>query len=71
VFFRASAPIDAAQALDSDRAAFGRFFGSMLNQGILLPPSPFEAWFPSLAHGDAEVEATIAAAAVAFREAAA
>jgi glutamate-1-semialdehyde 2,1-aminomutase len=71
VFFRASAPIDAAQALDSDRAAFDRFFGSMLDQGVLLPPSPFEAWFPSMAHGDAEVEATIAAAAVAFREAAA
>jgi glutamate-1-semialdehyde 2,1-aminomutase len=71
VFFRPSAPIDAAEALDGDRAAFDRFFGSMLDQGVLLPPSPFEAWFPSMAHGDAEVEATIAAAAVAFREAAA
>jgi glutamate-1-semialdehyde 2,1-aminomutase len=71
VFFRASAPRDAAQALDSDRPAFGRFFGSMLDHGVLLPPSPFEAWFPSMAHGDAEVEATIAAATIAFREAAA
>jgi len=71
VFFRPSVPIDAAEALESDRAAFGRFFGSMLDQGILLPPSPFEAWFPSMAHGPAEIAATLEAATVAFGEAAA
>jgi glutamate-1-semialdehyde 2,1-aminomutase len=71
VFFRPSVPIDAAEALESDRGAFGRFFGSMLDQGILLPPSPFEAWFPSMAHGPAEIRATLEAATVAFREAAA
>jgi glutamate-1-semialdehyde 2,1-aminomutase len=38
----------------------------MLDRGILLPPSPYEAWFISLAHGDAEVERTIAASAAAF-----
>ncbi|HSO29219.1 MAG TPA: glutamate-1-semialdehyde 2,1-aminomutase [Candidatus Sulfomarinibacteraceae bacterium] len=68
VFFRATAPTDAAEALESDRAAFSRFFGSMLDQGVLLPPSPFEAWFPSMAHGRAEIETTIEAAAIAFQE---
>jgi glutamate-1-semialdehyde 2,1-aminomutase len=66
VFFRSSVPIDAAEALASDRAAYARFFGSMLDQGILLPPSQFEAWFPSMAHGSNEIERTIAAARTAF-----
>jgi glutamate-1-semialdehyde 2,1-aminomutase len=70
-FFRPSVPVDAAEALASDRTAYARFFGSMLDGGILLPPSPFEAWFPSMAHGSAEIEATIAAARIAFAEAAA
>jgi glutamate-1-semialdehyde 2,1-aminomutase len=39
----------------------------MLNQGIWLPPSQFEAAFLGAAHGAAEVEATIAAAYVAFQ----
>jgi glutamate-1-semialdehyde 2,1-aminomutase len=64
-------PVNAEEALASDRAAFARFFGSMLDQGVLLPPSPFEAWFPSMAHGRAEIEATIEAATTAFEEAAA
>jgi glutamate-1-semialdehyde 2,1-aminomutase len=66
VFFRASRPRDAGEALSSDREAFAQFFGAMLDRGILLPPSPFEAWFVSLAHGDAEVEATVHAAHEAF-----
>jgi glutamate-1-semialdehyde 2,1-aminomutase len=41
----------------------------MLDQGVLLPPSQLEAWFPSMAHGPAEIEATIAAAEVDFRAA--
>jgi len=66
VFFRPALPTDGAEALASDRAAYARFFGSMLGQGVLLPPSQFEAWFPSMAHGHAEIDATIAAACVAF-----
>jgi glutamate-1-semialdehyde 2,1-aminomutase len=66
-FFRPTAPVDAGEALASDRAAYTRFFGSMLDQGILLPPSQFEAWFVSMAHGEEDVEATIAAARQAFR----
>lgn len=67
VFFRAASPIDADEAMDGDRDAFVRFFGAMLDDGVLLPPSPFEAWFLSLAHGTAEIDATIASAARAFR----
>ena len=67
VFFRPTPPIDAAEALASDRAAFARFFGAMLDRGILLPPSQFEAWFVSMAHGPAELTATLDAAQAAFR----
>jgi glutamate-1-semialdehyde 2,1-aminomutase len=71
VFFRPTIPTDSAQAFESDRAAYARFFGSMLDQGFLLPPSQFEAWFPSMAHGPDEIEATVAAARTAFEERAA
>jgi len=45
-----------------DTAAFGKFFQGMLERGIYLPPSAFEAAFISLAHTDADIEATIRAA---------
>jgi glutamate-1-semialdehyde 2,1-aminomutase len=67
VFFRPTPPTDAAQALTSDRAAYARFFGAMLDRGILLPPSQFEAWFVSMAHGTVELEATLEAARETFR----
>ena len=54
-------------AAKSDTAAFGRFHRAMLEQGVWLPPSQFEAAFISTAHGDAEVQATIEAAHKAFR----
>jgi glutamate-1-semialdehyde 2,1-aminomutase len=66
VFFRPDPPIDAADALSADRAAFGVFFRAMLAEGVLLPPSQFEAWFVSLAHDDATLDATVAAAHRAF-----
>jgi glutamate-1-semialdehyde 2,1-aminomutase len=66
VFFRSRPPADAAEALASDRDAYARFFGAMLDQGILLPPSQFEAWFVSMAHGPAEIDATLDAARAAF-----
>ncbi len=67
VFFLPDLPLDAGDALAADRAAFSRFFGAMLDAGILLPPSQFEAWFPSMAHGPIQVMATLAAAGRAFR----
>jgi glutamate-1-semialdehyde 2,1-aminomutase len=41
----------------------------MLDRGIYLPPSQFEAWFPSLAHSHADLEKTVEAVGEAFREA--
>jgi glutamate-1-semialdehyde 2,1-aminomutase len=55
------------EAAMSDTAAFGRFHRSMLDQGVWLPPSQFEATFLSAAHGKAETETTIAAAHEAFK----
>ena len=50
---------------------YARFFRAMLERGIALPPSPYEVMFCSLAHGDAELEATLTAAGAAAREVAA
>jgi glutamate-1-semialdehyde 2,1-aminomutase len=55
---------DDARACDTDR--FGAFCRAMLERGVYLPPSQFEAWFPSLAHTEAHVERTLEAAAEAF-----
>jgi glutamate-1-semialdehyde 2,1-aminomutase len=49
-------------------AAFGRFHRAMLDRGVWLPPSQFEAAFLGTAHGEAEVAATIDAARGAFQE---
>ncbi|KAA6456452.1 glutamate-1-semialdehyde-2,1-aminomutase [Acidobacteria bacterium AB60] len=65
-FFTASPVKDYDDAARSDTAAFGRFHNAMLQQGVWLPPSQFEAAFLSTAHGEPEVSATIAAAREAF-----
>ncbi len=67
VFFLPQAPRDAAEALRADRATYARFFGAMLDAGVLLPPSQFEAWFIGAAHGGPEIAATLDAAVGAFR----
>jgi glutamate-1-semialdehyde 2,1-aminomutase len=57
-FFFADGPVRAwPDAERSDRARFRAFFHAMLGEGIYLAPSPFEAGFVSLAHGDAELAA--------------
>ncbi|HEX9190236.1 MAG TPA: glutamate-1-semialdehyde 2,1-aminomutase [Vicinamibacteria bacterium] len=71
VFFCAGPVTDYATAKASDTRRFARFFHAMLDRGVYLPPAQFEAAFVSLAHGEAEIDATTAAAAEAFREAAA
>jgi glutamate-1-semialdehyde 2,1-aminomutase len=68
VFFTDEPVRDYDGARRSDADAYGRFFRAMLERGIYLPPSPFEAWFPSLAHDDRAFERTLDAAAPAFRE---
>ncbi|HWE84722.1 MAG TPA: glutamate-1-semialdehyde 2,1-aminomutase [Terracidiphilus sp.] len=58
-FFTPNPVANYADAAKSDTAAFGRFHGALLDHGIWLPPSQFEAAFMSTAHGKEEVEATI------------
>ena len=53
---------DADDARRSDSTAFAKFFHAMLERGIYLPPSQFEAMFISLAHSTGDLDATIAAA---------
>jgi glutamate-1-semialdehyde 2,1-aminomutase len=62
---------DYTQAALSDTATFGRFHRAMLDLGVWLPPSQFEAAFLSTAHGREEVAATIASAREAFQAVAA
>jgi glutamate-1-semialdehyde 2,1-aminomutase len=52
--------------MDSDRERWVRFFQLMLEHGVHLPPSPFEAWFLSTAHDEAALEHVLEAARAAF-----
>jgi glutamate-1-semialdehyde 2,1-aminomutase len=70
-FFTPNPVTNYDEAAQSDTRAFGRFHRAMLEQGVWLPPSQFEAVFLSTAHGEAEIEATIAAAREAFKAVAA
>ncbi|MFF5624349.1 glutamate-1-semialdehyde 2,1-aminomutase [Microbacterium sp. LWH10-1.2] len=69
--FRASAPRDYAEAQAQESFRYAPFFHSMREQGVALPPSVFEAWFLTAAHGDEELDlieqALPAAAAAAAR----
>jgi glutamate-1-semialdehyde 2,1-aminomutase len=67
-FFTERGVVDFASATTSDTARFGLFFHAMLRRGIYLPPSQYEAWFVSRAHGKGEIEATLDAADAAFEE---
>jgi glutamate-1-semialdehyde 2,1-aminomutase len=60
-FFTAEAVWDFADAKRTDRNAYSRFFHAMLEAGVYLPPSAFEAAFSSAVHGEAELEAFEAA----------
>jgi glutamate-1-semialdehyde 2,1-aminomutase len=61
-FFTAGPVRNYEEAAQSDTASFGRFHRAMLDRGVWLPPSQFEAAFLSAAHREKEVQATIAAA---------
>jgi glutamate-1-semialdehyde 2,1-aminomutase len=62
LFFSALPVLDYASAQAADPKRYARFFHEMLDRGVYLAPSPFEALFPSLAHGPAEIEAIVTAA---------
>jgi glutamate-1-semialdehyde 2,1-aminomutase len=66
LYFRATPPASYAEVMQCDRERFNRFFHAMLEQGVYLAPSAYEAGFVSAAHGDAEIDATLAAARSAF-----
>lgn len=70
--FFTSVPVrDFASALTADTRAFARFFQTMLEGGIYLPPSQFESWFISGAHTPRDIDQTIAVARKAMRAVAA
>jgi glutamate-1-semialdehyde 2,1-aminomutase len=62
LFFAERPPRNYDEAKACDLDAYAAFCRGMLEHGIYLPPSQFEAWFPSLAHGDDPVERTLDAA---------
>ncbi len=66
VFFSAEPVHDYAGAQACDLDAYGAWCRALLARGVYPPPSQFEAWFPSLAHGPEHVERTVEAAAAAF-----
>jgi glutamate-1-semialdehyde 2,1-aminomutase len=65
-FFSPGPVTDWTSAAKSDTEAFGRFFRAMLDSGIYLPPSQFEAAFIGATHTEHDVQQTIAAAKQAF-----
>jgi glutamate-1-semialdehyde 2,1-aminomutase len=71
LFFSEGPVRDYAGAAACDLEAHAAFCRAMLARGVYLPPSQFEAWFPSLAHGEHEVELTLSAAGEALAEVAA
>jgi glutamate-1-semialdehyde 2,1-aminomutase len=66
IYFTAAVPGSYAEVLACDKERFNRFFHAMLDAGIYLAPSAFEAGFVSAAHGDGEIAQTIEAADRAF-----
>ena len=67
-FFTPKAVTDFASAGTSDTAAFARFHHAMMERGVWLPPSQFEAAFVSTAHGEREIEIVLEAAREAMVE---
>ena len=68
VFFSPGAVRDYAAAAACDVEAYGRFCRGLLARGVYPPASQFEAWFPSLAHTDRDLERTLSAAGEALGE---
>jgi glutamate-1-semialdehyde 2,1-aminomutase len=67
LFFTSGPVTDYTSARGADTARYARFFRGMLERGVYLAPSQFEAGFVSLAHSDEDIERTVAAAGEVFR----
>jgi len=68
MFLGSESVADADDARRSDTAKFAKYFHRMLERGIYLPPSQFEAMFISLAHSEADIDATLEAARESLRD---
>jgi len=66
IYFAATAPDSYAQVMQCDKERFNRFFHAMLDAGVYLAPSAYEAGFVSAAHSDADIAFTLEAAERAF-----
>ena len=66
VYFSERCPTSYAEVMATDKEAFNRFFHAMLDEGVYLAPSAFEAGFVSAAHGDVEIAKTLEAARRSF-----
>jgi glutamate-1-semialdehyde 2,1-aminomutase len=66
LYFTEDVPRNYAEMMKCDKAAFNAFFHAMLDAGVYLAPSAFEAGFVSAQHGDAVIDATLDAARQAF-----
>ena len=66
VFFSPGPVRDMADASAGDHEAFGRWFHGLLEGGIYIAPSDYEAWFVSIAHTEADIEQTVSAAKAAL-----
>ncbi len=67
IYFKARPPQSHAEVMTCDRDAFNRFFHAMLEEGVYLAPSAFEAGFVSAAHTAADIDQTVSAARRVFR----
>ena len=71
LYFSAAVPASYAEVMQGDKERFNVFFHAMLDQGVYLAPSAFEAGFVSAQHDDAVIAETVVAARTAFAEIAA
>jgi glutamate-1-semialdehyde 2,1-aminomutase len=67
-FFTDAEVIDYAGAAAADQETYGAFCRGLLGRGVYPPPSQFEAWFPSLAHSERDIELTLEAVAEVLEE---
>ena len=66
LYFRERVPGSFSEVMQCDKERFNRFFHEMLQRGVYLAPSAYEAGFVSAAHGTAEIEETLKAARASF-----
>ncbi len=68
LYFAASVPMSYAQVMEGNTQRFNTFFHAMLQRGVYLAPSAFEAGFVSAAHDDAVIDTTVKAAVESFSQ---